>query len=53
MTKQKNHQFLIKTFNQFHKEQPNSILLLIGNGELEHDIKAKIKKYNIEKVLCF
>lgn len=49
MTKQKNHHFLIKTFNQFHKEQPNSILLLIGNGELEDDIKAQIKKYQIEK----
>lgn len=49
MTKQKNHHFLIKLFNQFHKEHPDSLLLLIGNGELENDIKEQIKKYHLEK----
>lgn len=53
MTKQKNHYFLIKTFNQFHSKHPNSILLLIGNGELEKEIKRQINKYHLEKAVMF
>lgn len=38
----KNHVRLINIFNQFQKEQPNSVLLLIGDGETQKVIKQEI-----------
>lgn len=40
---QKNHSFLIDIFSEIVKEYENSVLLLVGKGELENDIKNKIK----------
>lgn len=45
---QKNHTFIIKVFNEFLKEKPNSVLLLIGQGEDEEKIRNQIKELNIE-----
>ena len=45
---QKNHTFMIKVFNEFQKEKPNSVLLLIGQGEDEEKIKNQIKEYGLE-----
>ena len=50
---QKNHEFLIEVYNELLKKKPDSILLLIGRGELEEDIKRKVKNYNIEKSVLF
>lgn len=44
---QKNHSFLLDIFAELHKISPNAILLLIGNGELEKNIKDKINKLNL------
>lgn len=38
---QKNHHFLIESFARFHELRPNSVLLLIGRGPLEDEIRAK------------
>lgn len=39
---QKNHSFLIDIFNEIHKKESNSILLLVGQGPLEEKIKNKV-----------
>ena len=39
---QKNHMFLLDVFNEIYKKNRNSVLLLIGDGELKNDILNKI-----------
>ena len=49
---QKNHAFLIDVFKQYHQKHPESWLLLVGEGELEDEIKIKVSEYGIgEKVI--
>lgn len=50
---QKNHEFLIEIFNEIHKENKDSILLLIGTGELEDNIKEKVKLLGLDKNIKF
>ena len=50
---QKNHTFLIKIFNEILKIKSNSILVLIGEGELEEDIKNEAKEYGILNKILF
>lgn len=38
---QKNHSFLLDVFAQIRKEKSNALLLLIGEGPLEHEIRQK------------
>lgn len=45
---QKNHEFLIDIFNQFHKDHPNSYLMLVGEGELKTSIQDKVKTLGLE-----
>ena len=40
---QKNHEFLIDIFAEVHKQNPNSVLLLVGDGEDIEKIKDKAK----------
>lgn len=40
---QKNHKFLIEIFKEIYTKNNNSILLLVGQGPLEEEIKNKIK----------
>lgn len=44
---QKNHKFLLDIFNEISKKKENAVLLLIGKGELEKDIKKKIDKLGL------
>lgn len=50
---QKNHRFLIDIFNEVHKQNKNSILLLVGQGPLMGEIKEKVKKLGIEDSVKF
>ena len=50
---QKNHTFLIDLFSELHKENSNSILLLIGQGPLENKIKEKVNSLNITDSVKF
>lgn len=50
---QKNHLFLIDIFNEYHKINNNSKLMLVGQGELEKDIKDKIKEYHLDDNVMF
>ena len=49
LNKQKNHIFLLNIFKEILKKDNNSMLVLIGEGELKEDILNKIKELNIEK----
>lgn len=50
---QKNHEFLIKIFNEVQKIEKESVLLLIGNGELEEQIKEQVKELKLEDKVIF
>ena len=50
---QKNHNFLIDIFAELQKEKPGARLLLIGEGELMEQIKAKVQRLGIEKSVIF
>lgn len=50
---QKNHEFLIDMFKMFEQQNPNSILLLIGEGELKDNIIKKVKEYGLNKKVIF
>ena len=39
---QKNHSFIIDIFKEVCKKEPNSTLLLVGDGPLEEEIKKKV-----------
>lgn len=49
LSAQKNHSFLLEMFKKVAEIQYNSVLLLVGDGELKEDIKAKIKELNLEE----
>lgn len=50
---QKNHTFLIDIFNQFHKKEKNSILLLAGQGPLQEEIKNKVGELGLDDSVRF
>lgn len=50
---QKNHTFLIDIFNEMHKENENSVLLLIGQGTLQNEIKEKVDKLGLANSVKF
>lgn len=50
---QKNHTFLIDIFNQFHKKEKNSILLLAGQGPLQEEIKNKVRELGLDDSVRF
>lgn len=47
ITAPKNHQFLAELFAEYHKENPNSRLLLIGNGELFETVQQQCVQLGI------
>lgn len=51
--KQKNHDFLIDIFAAVVKEKPDAKLILIGEGPLENEIKAKVKRLSLENNVVF
>lgn len=50
---QKNHAFLIEVFREVVKKHPNTILLLIGDGELRPAIEAKVQDYHLSDKVRF
>lgn len=52
MSYAKNQLFLIDCFYEVQKRITNAVLMLVGNGELEKDIRERIDKYGIgDKVM--
>lgn len=52
-TFQKNHNFLLEVFNEYLKINNEAILLLVGEGELEEEIRNKVKELNIDNKVIF
>ena len=50
---QKNHMFLLDIFNEIRKRNENAVLLLVGKGELEADIRRKIDCLGIADKVIF
>lgn len=50
---QKNHPFLIKVFSEIHKNNSDTVLMLVGCGELEDQIKAEIEEYGLTESVIF
>lgn len=50
---QKNHKFLIEVFKKIVEMHPDSILLLIGDGELQQNIKEKVRQEGLESRVIF
>ena len=53
LVEQKNQEFLIDIFNEICKKNANSKLLLIGEGEKEDILKAKVKDLKLEDKTIF
>lgn len=51
--KQKNHQFLINIFAEFHKRHSNSKLILIGGGILENEIMNQVESLKLKDSVIF
>ena len=50
---QKNHSFLVKIFDSIHKTNPDTVLLLVGVGGLEAQIKEQIASYGLAENVIF
>lgn len=50
---QKNHEFIIDVFNEIKKNKEESVLVLVGEGELEEKIKLKVDKLNLQQDVMF
>lgn len=50
---QKNHKFLIRIFNELQKKNNEVVLLLVGVGNKEAEIKRQVKEFGIEDKVKF
>ena len=50
---QKNHEFLIDIFIEYHKNNPNSKLLLGSDGPKFEEMKRKVSEYNLSDSVIF
>lgn len=49
----KNQLFLIECFKEMHELNPETVLVLVGSGELENAIKSKVKASGLENDVLF
>lgn len=52
-SKVKNHSFLVDVFKEYHDENCNSKLLLVGTGKTVQEIKDKVRNLNLETAVIF
>lgn len=53
MAPQKNHKKLIEVFNTLSKQDENAVLVLVGEGELEKEIKNLTALYSLNEKVVF
>ncbi len=46
-SEQKNHRFLVEIFDAVCRQNNDAVLMLVGSGRLETEIKAKISEYGL------
>lgn len=51
-SKQKNHKKLVEIFAEMYKKDQSMRLLLIGNGDLQHEIENYIQKLGVADEVC-
>lgn len=49
----KNHAFLVRMFEQYHRLNPDSVLMMIGDGELKADIEKQVKESSLDDCVKF
>lgn len=49
----KNHKFLVECFYEIQKQIDNAVLLLVGSGELEGDLRVQAENYHIGDKVVF
>lgn len=50
---QKNHSYLIDVFNELHKKNSDSVLVLAGQGPLMDEVKNKVDNLNLQDSVKF
>ena len=53
LTKQKNHRFLLDVFCEIRKKRTDAVLLLVGTGELEAQIRIWVQELGLEPYVIF
>lgn len=51
--KQKNHRFLLEIFSSIRKKKSNAVLLMVGTGELESEIRRQARSLDLEPYVIF
>ena len=51
ITAPKNHAFLVELFAEYHTSNPNSKLLLVGDGELLENVKQQVERLGIREAV--
>lgn len=51
--KPKNHLFLVDIFKEIHKDNSNTRLLLVGDGEMRPEIEDKVEKLHLKDAVIF
>ena len=49
----KNHLFLLEAFSEFRKQRPDSVLMLVGDGELEETVREKASQMGLWDSVMF
>lgn len=52
-SEQKNHSFLLQVFAQYHKQNANSRLILVGSGSLLDQMKKLVAQLGLDKSVLF
>lgn len=52
-SEEKNHAFMVELFAKIHEVRKDSVLLFVGRGPLEEEIKKKVRDLNIEESVLF
>ena len=50
---QKNHEYLVDIFKDYHSDNPNSKLVLVGRGPLEGEVRNKVLDEGLEESVYF
>ena len=53
MSYQKNHKFLIEVFYEIQQKEPNAVLVLVGVGAKEQEIRAQVRELQLEGKVQF
>lgn len=52
-TEQKNHEFLVRIFSKIHKKNPNTLLVLVGEGHLKKKIIEYVEELRLTDAVQF